>query len=80
MKNNEVVYEDWKKYLLNLFFIFDVKWKKLEILLVMWFGTDLSSVLSAREMAGFLTALLHAWLLLHRKTIRQQRISELHLW
>lgn len=24
----------------------------------------LSSVLSAREMAGFLTALLHAWLLL----------------
>lgn len=47
------------------------------ILLVMWFGTDLSSVLSAREMAGFLTALLHAWLLLHRKTIRQQRILEL---
>lgn len=31
-------------------------------------GTYLSSVLSAREMAGFLTALLHAWLLLHTHT------------
>lgn len=36
-------------------------------LLIIWLISlcaHLSSVLSAREMAGFLTALLHAWLLL----------------
>lgn len=38
--------------------------------------TDLSSVLSAREMAGFRTALLHAWLLLQQnETMETQKLK-----
>lgn len=37
--------------------------------------THLSSVLSAREMAGFLTALLQAWLLLQKRYTKNQKVN-----
>lgn len=44
-------------------------WSEADRKLNRFYAAYLSSVLSAREMAGFLTALLHAWLLLREQTL-----------
>lgn len=52
----------FKRYLL-------ASWSEADRKLNRFYAAYLSSVLSAREMAGFLTALLHAWLLLREQTL-----------